>query len=203
MLYAGGSFGRRANRRWTTCREARSPSSRPSRAPGHRSSWCGCARTTRGRLLPADLPAPPARRARRGGHAVAWQQRLVGQSIAGFAVRGLLIKDGIDMLSVEGASTLPYAIPNLQVDLHTPMPTSRCRCCGGVRSVRPTPPFRPKCSSTNWPAPPARTRWPTASLLEKHPRHRPCCAGRRQGRLGHAAGQGQGRASARPRRGRA
>ena len=29
------------------------------------------------------------------------------------------MKDGIDVTSVEGASTLPYAIPNITVELHT------------------------------------------------------------------------------------
>jgi isoquinoline 1-oxidoreductase beta subunit len=32
----------------------------------------------------------------------------------------MMIKNGVDVTSVEGASTLPYAIPNLQVDLHSP-----------------------------------------------------------------------------------
>jgi CO/xanthine dehydrogenase Mo-binding subunit len=32
----------------------------------------------------------------------------------------MMIKDGVDHVSVEGASNLPYAIPNLTVDLHTP-----------------------------------------------------------------------------------
>jgi CO/xanthine dehydrogenase Mo-binding subunit len=31
-----------------------------------------------------------------------------------------MVKDGIDAVSVEGAANLPYAIPNLQVELHTP-----------------------------------------------------------------------------------
>ena len=31
-----------------------------------------------------------------------------------------MVKDGIDATSVEGASTLPYAIPDLQVELHSP-----------------------------------------------------------------------------------
>jgi isoquinoline 1-oxidoreductase beta subunit len=32
----------------------------------------------------------------------------------------MMVKDGIDHVSVEGAANLPYAIPNLTVDLHTP-----------------------------------------------------------------------------------
>ena len=52
------------------------------------------------------------------GNIVAWLHRIVGQSIlAGTAFESMGVKDGIDSSSVEGASTLPYAIPNLRVDL--------------------------------------------------------------------------------------
>ena len=32
----------------------------------------------------------------------------------------MMIKDGVDLTSVEGAAQVPYLIPNLQVDLHSP-----------------------------------------------------------------------------------
>ncbi len=55
------------------------------------------------------------------GKAVAWHQRIVGQSIIkGTAFEGFLIKDGIDSTSVEGAANTRYAIPNLRVELHSP-----------------------------------------------------------------------------------
>jgi isoquinoline 1-oxidoreductase subunit beta len=38
----------------------------------------------------------------------------------GTVMEASLVKDGIDTTSVEGASDLPYDIPNLQVELHTP-----------------------------------------------------------------------------------
>ena len=48
-----------------------------------------------------------------------WHHVIVGQSImAGGAFAGM-IKDGVDPTSVEGASTIPYAIPNISVDLST------------------------------------------------------------------------------------
>jgi isoquinoline 1-oxidoreductase beta subunit len=54
------------------------------------------------------------------GRIVAWQHRIVGQSIlAGTPFEGMMVKNGIDVTSVEGANNLPYAIPNLTVDLHT------------------------------------------------------------------------------------
>ena len=51
---------------------------------------------------------------------VGWEHRIVGQSILkGTPFEGLLVKNGIDQTSVEGANNLPYAIPNLRIDLHT------------------------------------------------------------------------------------
>jgi isoquinoline 1-oxidoreductase beta subunit len=56
-----------------------------------------------------------------GGNPVAWTHTIVGQSIiTGTLFEGVMIKDGIDAASVEGAADLIYAIPNLQVDLHSP-----------------------------------------------------------------------------------
>jgi isoquinoline 1-oxidoreductase beta subunit len=53
------------------------------------------------------------------GNISAWRHRLALQSImTGTAFEGL-VQDGIDSTSVEGSRDLPYAIPNLQVDLHT------------------------------------------------------------------------------------
>jgi isoquinoline 1-oxidoreductase beta subunit len=49
-----------------------------------------------------------------------WTHTIVGESImAGTPMAAFTIKDGIDSTSVEGAKELPYAIPNLRVDLHT------------------------------------------------------------------------------------
>jgi isoquinoline 1-oxidoreductase subunit beta len=46
--------------------------------------------------------------------------RIVGQSIiTGTPFESVMIRDNIDGTSVEGASNLPYGIPNLSVDLHT------------------------------------------------------------------------------------
>jgi len=54
------------------------------------------------------------------GGVESWRHTIVGQSImAGTAFAGS-IKDGIDDTSVEGASDIPYAFPNILVDLHTP-----------------------------------------------------------------------------------
>ncbi len=54
------------------------------------------------------------------GFPLAWRHRIVGQSInVGTAFESASGKDGIDHTSVEGAADTPYAIPNLQVELHS------------------------------------------------------------------------------------
>lgn len=56
------------------------------------------------------------------GYPLAWHHRIVGQSIiAGTPFESAMVKEGIDHTSVEGASDTPYAIPNLQVELHSPV----------------------------------------------------------------------------------
>jgi len=45
----------------------------------------------------------------------------VGQSItADTGFEAFMVKNGVDVTSVEGAATMPYIIPNLLVDLHSP-----------------------------------------------------------------------------------
>jgi isoquinoline 1-oxidoreductase subunit beta len=53
----------------------------------------------------------------KSGKITSWQQRIVGQSI----LAGTPLDSGapVDSSSVEGVANLPYAIPNLQVELHT------------------------------------------------------------------------------------
>jgi isoquinoline 1-oxidoreductase beta subunit len=55
------------------------------------------------------------------GAIVAWRHRLVGQSIlAGTPFESMMVKDGIDAVSVEGARDMPYAVPNFTAELHSP-----------------------------------------------------------------------------------
>jgi isoquinoline 1-oxidoreductase beta subunit len=54
------------------------------------------------------------------GNLIAWRNHIVGQSILkGTIFEGGLVKNGIDLTSVEGAANIPYAIPNLRVELTT------------------------------------------------------------------------------------
>ncbi len=89
------------------------------------------------------------------GRLTAWKHTIVGQSIlAGTPFEGM-IRNGVDRTSVEGAQDLPYAVPNLLVDLHSPktgVPVLWWRS-GGT----PRPPSRWRALSTRRPTPPART----------------------------------------------
>jgi isoquinoline 1-oxidoreductase subunit beta len=54
------------------------------------------------------------------GQPVAWKHTIVGQSILEGTFLAGFIKDGVDFSSVEGAREIPYAVPNIAVDLHSP-----------------------------------------------------------------------------------
>jgi isoquinoline 1-oxidoreductase subunit beta len=54
------------------------------------------------------------------GNLIAWQHRIVGQSVLGNDPSWII--DGVDITSVAGASNIPYDIPNILVDLHSPTP---------------------------------------------------------------------------------
>ena len=89
---------------------------------------------------------------------VAWQHRIVGQSILkGTPFEAMLVKDGIDDTSVEGAATLPYAIPNMLVDLVTTdvgVPVLWWRSVGSTHTA-----YSRKCFWMRSRTPPAGTRW--------------------------------------------
>ncbi|MBF0558538.1 MAG: xanthine dehydrogenase family protein molybdopterin-binding subunit [Nitrospirae bacterium] len=54
------------------------------------------------------------------GKLTSWQHTIVGQSIvAGTSFEPMMVKNGIDSTSVEGADDIPYAIANILVSLHT------------------------------------------------------------------------------------
>jgi CO/xanthine dehydrogenase Mo-binding subunit len=82
-----------------------------------------------------------------------------------------MVKDGIDGLSVEGAANLPYAIPNLQVDLHTPediaVPVLWWRSVGSTHTAYSTETFLDQAGRGHGQGPGG----PAPELLGKHPRH--------------------------------
>jgi isoquinoline 1-oxidoreductase beta subunit len=118
-LYAGGSFGRRANA-WSdyiveavSIAKALGADGTPVKLQWTREDDVrgGLYRPMYFHKLEAGLDADRK--------LTAWRHVIVGQSIlAGTPMTGL-IKDGIDSTSVEGAATIAYEIPNVSVDLAT------------------------------------------------------------------------------------
>jgi len=105
------------------------------------------------------------------GAVVAWHHRIVGQSIlAGTPFESVMVKDGVDVTSVEGANSLPYAIPNLTVDLHTVktgVPVLWWRSVGATHTAHATEHMMDMLAKETG-------RDPVAfrlALLAKHPRH--------------------------------
>jgi isoquinoline 1-oxidoreductase beta subunit len=68
------------------------------------------------------------------GAPTAWHHRVAGQSIAqGTPFAAMMVKDGVDSLSVEGARGMPYAVPNRRIEAHTaqsPVPVLWWRSVG-------------------------------------------------------------------------
>ncbi|MDZ7802877.1 xanthine dehydrogenase family protein molybdopterin-binding subunit [Thiohalophilus sp.] len=120
MLYAGGSFGRRGNPHSDYVVEAASivkalDTRRPVKMVWTREddTRAGYFRPLYYHTLSAALDD--------NGKPVAWQHRIVGQSImTGTGFESNMVENGVDATSVEGAANLPYAIPNITVDLHSP-----------------------------------------------------------------------------------
>ena len=174
MLYAGGSFGRRANPQSDFILEAVAIAKAASAAAGARAPvklvWgreddmrAGYYRPMYYHALEAGLDAQ--------GAITAWRHTIVGQSIlAGTAFEGMMVKDGVDATSVEGAANLPYAIPNLAVDLHSPkigVPVQWWRSVGSTHTAFATECFLDEIARASNKDPFAIRR----ALLEKHPRH--------------------------------
>ena len=105
------------------------------------------------------------------GQPLAWHHRIVGQSIVtGTAFEKALVVDGVDQTSVEGATDLPYAIPNIQTELHSPklgVPVQWWRSVGSSHTA-----FAVECLIDELAA--LAGQDPVAyrmALLEGHPRH--------------------------------
>lgn len=173
MLFAGGSFGRRASSLSDYVLEAVSIAVELVRSdkPGIpvKLVWtreddmkAGFYRPLYVHALKAGLDAD--------GKVVGWHHRVAGQSIlAGTAFEARMVKDGIDLTSVEGASTLPYAIPHLAVELHTTrpgVPVLWWRSVGSTHTAYSTETFIDELATMAGKDPVAFRR----DLLDKHPR---------------------------------
>ncbi|GGO79066.1 oxidoreductase [Marinobacterium nitratireducens] len=168
-LFAGGSFGRRANPHSDYVMEAvRIAKSRPGTPV--KLVWLREDDTRAGYYRPAYAHKIRAT-LDDNGMPVAWEHRIAGQSILkGTAFESGMVKDGIDATSVEGATNLPYRIPNLRVELHTVEqgpPVLWWRSVGSTHTAFSTEVFIDRLAR-------AAGKDPVAyrlQLLEGHPRH--------------------------------
>jgi isoquinoline 1-oxidoreductase beta subunit len=118
MLFAGGSFGRRANPKADYVLEAVSIAKAIDGRVPVKLVWTREDDMRAGWYRPMYVHAVRAA-LDNAGAPLAWQHRVVGQSIMKGSPFEGFIRDGIDPTSVEGVADTPYAIPNLQVELHT------------------------------------------------------------------------------------
>lgn len=171
MLYAGGSFGRRANPASDYLVEAAAIAKAINGRAPVKLVWTREDDTRAGYYRPLNYHALKGG-VDAQGNIVAWHHRIVGQSIlTGTAFESALVKDGIDATSVEGASNLPYSIANLGVELHTPkmgVPVQWWRSVGSTHTAFSTEIFLDELAAAGGKDPYELRR----ALLAKHPRHK-------------------------------
>jgi isoquinoline 1-oxidoreductase beta subunit len=173
MLFAGGSFGRRANPASDYVREAayiaKALAITGKLGVPVKMVWTREDDTRGGYYRPLYLHTLKAG-LDADGNVIAWQHRIVGQSILTGTPMAGMMKDGVDPTSVEGAATLPYAIPNLYVDLHSPklgVPVQWWRSVGSTHTAFSTETFIDELALAAKKDPVAYRR----ALLSKQPRH--------------------------------
>ncbi|TAN55294.1 MAG: xanthine dehydrogenase family protein molybdopterin-binding subunit [Magnetospirillum sp.] len=156
-IYAGGSFGRRANPTSDYIVEA----VEVAKAVGApvRLMWTREDDIAGGWYRPAFVHGFDAA-LDAAGMPLAWHHRIVGQAIL----------EGVDALSVEGAANLPYAIPHLQIELHSPrlpIPVLWWRSVGSSHTAFATECFLDELAHAGGKDPLELRR----VLLAEHPRH--------------------------------
>jgi isoquinoline 1-oxidoreductase subunit beta len=121
MLYAGGSFGRRANATSDYVLEAVAIAKAAKTDAAVKLVWTREEDMRGGYYRPAYVHSVQGALDAHGA-VTAWRQHVVGQSIMDNPAMASMIKDGIDPTSVEGVVNLPYEVPNLKVELTTTRP---------------------------------------------------------------------------------
>ncbi len=106
------------------------------------------------------------------GNPLVWSHRLVGQSfVIGTALEPMMVKNGLDHSAVEGASNMPYPVPNVLVDWHnapSPVSTLWWRSVGHSHTAQAVEVMIDELAH-------AAGKDPVAyrlGLLKDHPRHR-------------------------------
>jgi len=168
-LYSGGSFGRRANPYADYILEAVAIARTAKQTAPVKLVWTREDDTRGGYYRPLFVHGLKAGLDSQG-KIMAWQHRLVGQSIMDNPFMAAFIKNGIDHASVEGAFDLPYAIDHLRVELHSPklgVPVLWWRSVGSSHTAYATECFLDELAHATQQDPVQLRR----QLLRNHPRH--------------------------------
>jgi len=169
-MLAGGSFGRRATPDSDVAGEAAAIAKAIGGDKPVKLVWTREDDLQGGRYRPLYV-----HRLRAGldaqGNIVGWEHRIVGQSIVkGSPFEATNVKNGIDRTSVEGAANLPYAVPNITVELTTTdvaVSVLWWRSVGSTHTAYSTETFLDELARAAGRDPLELRR----ALLGKHPRH--------------------------------
>ncbi len=162
-LFAGGSFGRRATPTGDMAAEAAHVLKAAKHQGPIKIVWSREDDIRGGRYRPIFVHRVKAG-TDAAGNIVAWEQAIAGQSLGGAG------EDGIDEAMVEGASDMPYAIPNLAVSAHEVkigVPVLWWRSVGHTHTAFAVEAFLDEIT-TGTGQDPLATR---QKLLARHPRH--------------------------------
>ncbi|MGI9463758.1 MAG: xanthine dehydrogenase family protein molybdopterin-binding subunit, partial [Aestuariivirgaceae bacterium] len=170
VMKTGGGFGRRAVADGDVVAE----SVMVAKAIGYRApvkvQWTREDDMTGGRYRPAYVHKMKAG-LDKNGKLVAWDNHIVGQSIVkGTPFEQGLVRGGIDSTSVEGASNMPYAVPNVSVGLTTTdvgVPVLWWRAVGSTHTAFAVEAFIDEVAAATGQDPYAFRM----DLLKDHPRH--------------------------------
>lgn len=169
VLKSGGSFGRRAVSDADLVVESVAVAKALGPGKPVKVQWTRDNDMRGGRYRPAYVHAIKGG-LDKDGKVVAISDHIVGQSILGGSPFAAMIEGGVDATSVEGASNLPYAIPNLKVDLTTTdvaVPVLWWRSVGSTHTAYVMETFVDDLAA-------AAGRDPVEfrlSMLDAHPRH--------------------------------
>jgi isoquinoline 1-oxidoreductase beta subunit len=169
VMKAGGSFGRRAVSDADLIVEAVATAKALGPGKPVKVQWTRENDMRGGRYRPAYVHAIKGG-FDKDGKLVALHDHIVGQSILGGSPFAAMIENGVDATSVEGASNLPYAVPNVKVDLTTTevnVPVLWWRSVGSTHTAYVIETFVDELAAS-------AKRDPVEfrlSMLDKHPRH--------------------------------
>jgi isoquinoline 1-oxidoreductase subunit beta len=169
-MLAGGSFGRRATPAGDMAAEAANVLKAAQHKGPIKLIWTREDDIKGGRYRPLFVHRMKGALDDKG-NIIAWDHVIVGQSfIKGSPFESAMLKDGVDQTMVEGASTLPYQVPNLRVSAHihdVGVPTLWWRSVGSTHNSYSTETFLDLLAAAAGADPLALRQ----RLLANHPRH--------------------------------